>query len=104
MSKLRDANGTIVIDEAEAEEDIHSIELARSKLEEAKKYLSPNSIDSSRMYGSARDALEEQLSRIAYDLSEWQDHCDSSVKYIRHVVSEYRRIDKEYADKAKELN
>lgn len=103
MSGLRDATGTIVIDEAEAEEDVRSIELARSKLEEAKKYLDPRAIDNGRMYGSARDALEEQLSRIAYDLSDWQDRCDASVKYIRHVVSEYKRIDKEFSAKAKEL-
>ncbi len=104
MSGLRDASGKIVIDEAEAEEDVRSIELARSKLDEAKKYLDPRSIDSERMYGAAYEALEEQLGRIAYDLSDWQDRCDTSVKYIRHVVSEYKRIDKEYAAQAKELN
>ena len=103
MSGLRDANGTIVIDEAEAEEDVLRIQQARSKLEEAKKYLDPRALDSSRMHGAAREALEEQLSKIAYDLSDWQDRCDSSVKYIRHVVAEYKRIDHEYAAKAKEL-
>ena len=103
MSGLRDASGKIVIDEAEAEEDVRSIELARSKLDEAKRYLDPRTIDGGRMYGAARDALEEQLSKIAYDLSDWQDRCDTSVRYIRHVVAEYKRIDKEYAAQAKEL-
>lgn len=103
MSGLRDADGTIVIDEAEAEEDVRRIELARSKLEDVKRYLDPRNIDISRMSGAARDALEEQLDKISRDLSSWQENCDASVKYIRYVVAEYKRIDHEYAEKAKEL-
>ena len=46
MSGLRDASGTIVIDEAEAESDIRKIELAKSKLNDAKQILNPANIDS----------------------------------------------------------
>ena len=104
MSGLRDASGTIVIDEAEAEEDIRRIEIARERLNEAKQMLNPANIDGERMFGAARDALEEQLTKIGQDLSDWQDRCDTSVKYIRHVVAEYKRIDREFAAKAKGLN
>ena len=103
MSGLRDASGSIVIDEAEAEEDIRRIQQARSKLEEAKQYLDPASLDSERMYGMTRDALEEQFIRMNKDLAEWEDFCDATVSYIRRVVAEYQRIDREYAAKAKEM-
>ncbi len=103
MSGLRDASGTIVIDEAEAEEDIRRVEQARASLEEAKQYLDPASIDTERMYGQTRDALEEQFMRMNKDLAEWEEFCDSTISYIRHVVAEYQRIDREYAAKAKEM-
>ena len=103
MSGLRDASGTIVIDEAEAESDIRKIELAKSKLNDAKQILNPANIDSERIFGAARDALEEQLLKISQDLSDWEDRCDSSVRYIRHVVAEYKRIDREFAAKARGL-
>ena len=103
MSGLRDASGTIVIDEAEAESDIRKIELAKSRLNDAKQILNPANIDSERMFGAARDALEEQLVKIGQDLSDWEDRCDASVRYIRHVVAEYKRIDREFAAKAKGL-
>ena len=103
MSGLRDASGTIVIDEAEAEEDIRRVQQAREKLEEAKQYLAPSSINSERMYGLTRDALEEQFTKMNKDLAEWEEFCDATVSYIREVVAEYQRIDREYAVKAKEL-
>ncbi len=103
MSGLRDASGAIVIDEAEAEEDIRRIQQARSKLDEAKQYLNPASIDTERMSGLTRDALEEQFSRMNKDISEWENICESTIGYIRRVVAEYQRIDREYAAKAKEL-
>ena len=104
MSGLRNASGAIVIDEAEAEEDIRRVQAARESLEEAKQYLDPASIDSERMYGMTRDALEEQFVKMNKDLNDWQDFCDATVSYIRHVVAEYQRIDKEYAAKARELS
>ena len=103
MSGLRDASGTIVIDEAKAEEDIRRVQQAREKLEEAKQYLAPSSINSERMYGLTRDALEEQFTKMNKDLAEWEEFCDATVSYIREVVAEYQRIDREYAVKAKEL-
>ena len=103
MSGLRDASGTIVIDEAEAEEDVRRIQQARSKLDEAKQYLDPASRDSERMCGLTRDALEEQFAKINKDLSAWENFCEETTQYIRRIVAEYQRIDREYAAKAKEL-
>ncbi len=103
MSGLRDASGTIVIDEAEAEEDIRRVQQARASLEEAKQYLDPASIDSERMYGLTRDALEQQFMKMNKDLADWEEFCDATVSYIRNIVAEYQRIDREYAAKAKEL-
>ena len=101
MSGLRDASGTIVIDQAEAEEDIRRIQQARQKLDEAKKYLDPSAIDPERMYGVTRDALEEQFTRMNKDLAEWEGFCEETISYIRRTVAEYQRIDKEYSTKAK---
>ncbi len=103
MSGLRDSNGTIVIDEEEAEADIRRIENAKSKLEDVKNLLDPAKIDSERMRGLTRDALEEVFTKMTANLTDWQNSCDESVRYIRHVVAEYKRIDKEYAAKAKEM-
>lgn len=103
MSGLRDASGKIVIDEAEAEEDIRRIQQAREKLDEARQYLDPSAIDSERMRGLTRDALEEQFSRMSKALTDWEDFCEGTITYIRRVVAEYQRIDREYAAKAKEL-
>lgn len=103
MSGLRDASGAIVIDEAEAEEDIRRVQQARASLEEAKQYLDPASIDSERMYGLTRDALEQQFMKMNKDLADWEEFCDATISYIRNIVAEYQRIDREYAAKAKEL-
>ena len=103
MSGLRDASGAIVIDEAEAEEDIRRVQQARSSLEEAKQYLDPAGIDSERMYGLTRDALEQQFMKMNKDLADWEEFCDATISYIRNIVAEYQRIDREYAAKAKEL-
>lgn len=103
MSGLRDSSGTIVIDEVEAEEDIRRVQQARESLEEARQYLDPASIDSERMRGLTRDALEEQFARMTKDLTDWENFCDGTINYIRHVVAEYQRVDREYAAKAKEL-
>ena len=101
MSGLRDSSGTIVIDEAEAEADIRRIENAKMKLEDVKQLLDPGKIDSDRMRGLSRDALEEVFTTMTMNLTEWQSMCEDTVRYIRHVVAEYKRIDKEYAAKAK---
>ena len=103
MSGLRDSSGTIVIDEAEVEEDIRRVTQARTKLDEAKQYLDPAGIDSERMRGLTRDALEEQFAKMNKNLTEWEDFCEETISYIRKVVAEYQRIDREYAAKAKEL-
>ena len=103
MSGLKDSNGKVVMDEAEAESDVRSIMSAQAKLQEAQRYLDPRNLDSGRMYGAAHDALEEQLTRISYEMSKWQDMCDASVKYIRKAVAKYKQTDKEFAAKAKEL-
>lgn len=103
MSGLRDSSGSIVIDEAEVEEDIRRIMQARTKLDEAKQYLDPAGIDSERMRGLTRDALEEQFAKMSKNLTEWEDFCEETISYIRKVVAEYQRIDREYAAKAKEL-
>ncbi len=103
MSGLRDSSGTIVIDEAEAERDIRHIEAAKTKLDEAREILNPGNIDGDRMFGAAHDALEEQLTKIGQDLTEWQDICGNTINYIRRVVAEYQRVDRELANKAKGL-
>ena len=103
MSGLRNSSGMIVIDEAEAEEDIRRVQEARASLEEAKQFLNPAGIDTERMFGLTRDALETQFTRMNKDLAAWEDFCDSTISYIRNIVAEYQRIDREFAAKAREL-
>lgn len=103
MSGLRDSSGTIVIDEAEAEEDIRRIQKAKANLDEAKQYLDPAGIDNERMRGLTGEALEEQFTRMSKALDDWGAFCEGTISYIRKVIAEYQRIDREYAAKAKEL-
>ncbi|MBQ7578041.1 MAG: hypothetical protein IJT21_07250 [Synergistaceae bacterium] len=99
MAKLRDSNGRIVIDEAEAEADAKKIELARAKLEEARSFLDRAKLDSNRMHGDTLTALEEVYSKLSKDFNTWEERCTLTAKYIRAVVNKYQRIDREYAQK-----
>ena len=99
MAGLRDSNGKIVIDEAEAEADIRRIEQAKSKLLQVRQILDPKKLDASRMTGDTKDALEEKYLKINKDIDEWVDICNSSIKYIRNIVANYKRIDHEFAQK-----
>ena len=99
MAKLRDSSGKIVIDELEAEADARKIEQARAKLEEARNLLDRSKLDSGRMQGDTLTALEDVYAKLAKDFKTWEDRCNLTAKYIRTVVSKYRRIDREYAQK-----
>ena len=103
MAGLRDANGQIVINEQEAEADIRKINQAKAKLAEARRMLNPSKLDDERMLGATRDALNEKLAKMNSDLDNWEHSCDSAAKYIRSVVDKYRRIDREYTQKARSM-
>ena len=92
MAGLRDSNGTIVIDEREAQADIRKIEQAKSKLAEIRKLLDPSKLDDERMLGETRDALAETFNKMSRE-------CSLVSKYIAQVVEKYKRIDREYAGK-----
>lgn len=99
MAKLRDSSGKIVIDELEAEAEARKIEHTRAKLEEARNLLDRSKLDSERMQGETLTALEDVYSKFYKDFNTWEERCTSTAKYIRNVVSKYRRIDREYAQK-----
>lgn len=99
MASLRNANGKIVIDEAEAEADAKKIEQAKAKLEEARQLLDPSKIDPERMRGETANGLQEVFSKLSKDCKTWEERCDTTAKYIRSVVKKYQRIDREYAQK-----
>jgi hypothetical protein len=97
MAGLRDADGTIVIDESEALADVKSIRDAKAKLQEAMKLLDPAKLDDGRMTGKARDALGEQLQRIYKNMENLGLNCDKTSRFIEQTVAKYRRIDSELA-------
>lgn len=99
MAGLRDSNGTIVIDEREAQADIRKIEQAKSKLAEIRKLLDPSKLDDERMLGETRDALAETFNKMSRELTNWEEKCSLVSKYIAQVVEKYKRIDREYAGK-----
>lgn len=99
MASLRNANGKIVIDEAEADADAKKIEQAKTKLEEARQFLDPSRIDAERMRGETADGLQEVFSKLQRDIKTWEERCDTTAKYIKSVVKKYQRIDREYAKK-----
>lgn len=101
MAGLRDSNGRIVIDEAEAEADAKKIEQAKAKLEEARNLLKSSQLDSSRMRGETLEALRDAYANLSNGLKTWERSCENTAKYIRSVVSKYRRLDREYAAKIK---
>ena len=101
MAGLRDSNGKIVIDEAEAESEAKKIELAKSKLDEAMKLLDPSKIDSNRMRGETGDALQEIFKNFSKDFQQQSENCKTTAEFIRKVVTKYKRIDQEYSAKIK---
>ena len=101
MAGLRDSNGRIVIDEAEAESEARKIEQAKAKLDEARVYLDSSKLDSERMRGETRDALDEVYSRLTADFKKWEESCGMTAKYIRDIVKQYQKIDREYAAKVR---
>ena len=100
MAGLRNADGQIVIDEQQAEEDIRKLRQAMSKMSEAREKLNPSGLDENSMRGDTKEALAEALSKITKELSEWEDSCKTAIQYINQTVSRYRRIDQEYARRA----
>ena len=99
MAGLRDSNGTIVIDEREAQADILKINQAKTKLAEIRRLIDPARLDDERMLGETRDALSETFSKMSKELNNWEEKCTLVSKYITQVVEKYKRIDREYASK-----
>ena len=97
MAGLRDSNGRIAIDEAEAEAEAKRLEQAKEKLEEARNLLNRSNLDTGRMRGETLDALSEAYAQLSGGLKTWGRSCDNTAKYIRSVVSKYKRLDREYA-------
>ena len=101
MAGLRDSNGRIVIDEAEAEADAKRILDAKAKLEDARNLLKSSGLDNNRMRGETLEALSDAYAQLSNGLKTWEKSCDSAAEYIRSVVSKYKRLDREYALKIK---
>ncbi|MDR0647895.1 MAG: hypothetical protein LBF92_00965 [Synergistaceae bacterium] len=101
MAELRDADGTIVINEIEAQADIKNVSDARAKLLEAMRLLNPAKLDESRMSGKAKDALADQLQRIYKNMENLGLNCEKTSTFIEQTVAKYRQID---SDLAKTLN
>ena len=99
MAGLRDSNGTIVIYEHEANQDIQYIDEAKTKLAEARKLLDPNKLADDRMLGATRDALAELLGKICKDLSDREAKCNDTRNFIRTVIEHYQRTDREYSNR-----
>ena len=100
MAGLRDANGQIVINEQEAEADIRKIQQAMLKLSDVRGSLEPGKLDRERMRGETLDGYAEVLKRLIDDLKFWEEKCEATIKYIKDVVANYKRVDREYAAKA----
>ncbi|MBR0076063.1 MAG: hypothetical protein IJP96_09945 [Synergistaceae bacterium] len=101
MAKLRDSNGRISIDEAEAEAEIKKLMQAKAKLEEASKFLEPSKLDSEHMNGETLNALKIVFSTLQKDFTQDENWCDTTSKYIRAVVNKYRMLDRQYAQKVR---
>jgi hypothetical protein len=101
MAGLRDAEGTIVIDELEAREDIKNIRSAKAKLLEAMRLLDPARLDDGRMSGKARDALGDQLQRIYKNMENLGLNCEKTSRFIEQTVARYRQIDSDLAKTVK---
>ena len=99
MAGLRDSNGRIAIDEAEAEAEIKKIGQARAKLEQARGLLNQSNLDPERMRGETLEALKLVFSELQKDFKQGENWCDVTSKYIRSVVNKYRTIDRDYAAK-----
>jgi uncharacterized protein YukE len=101
MAGLRDADGTVVIDEQEAHEDMKNILAAMRKLQEAMELIDPAKLDDARMLGRARDALNGQFQRIHKKLTGLSENCEKTSQFIGQTIAKYRQIDRDIAKAAK---
>jgi hypothetical protein len=97
MAGLRDADGTVVIDEGEAREDMKNILDAMRKLQEAMELIDPAKLDDARMLGKGRDVLSVQFQRIHKKLTDLSGNCEKTSQFIGQTIAKYQQIDRELA-------
>ena len=96
MANLRDANGTIVINSAEAQADIKNLTRAMNTLSKAKENIKKekSKLDSS-WEGRAKNAFDRKYNEINKEIDAMIERINVSIKAIQDVVAHYERVDRE---------
>jgi hypothetical protein len=103
MAGLRDSDGVIMIDDAEAEQDRQYIQEAINKLVEAVSLIPEGSIREDQMQGDAARALIGRLGSARKDLNNKCQDMGKTRVYIGEVVEHYRDIDRRLMTQIKGL-
>jgi len=98
MAKLRDANGKIVIDSAEAAADIRNLKQARQALAEYQNKLTGARTTLRAVWtGRAFNAYNTKTNELVNDIGKAIDQIDLSIKSIEAAVARFQETDRALA-------
>lgn len=88
-----DENGSVMIDEVVANQDIAKLRSAREKLEEAKQNISSIIATNSTFSGPTSDAIEVSSDYLRRQVERQIQDVDSAIEYIQRLIRKYKDID-----------
>ena len=95
MAKLRDENGTIVIDSAEANADIANLNKAKQSLEAAKKKILDEKKKLPAVWqGGAYDTFVEKSDALVKSINDMIASIQAATKDISDTVAKYEEVEK----------
>jgi|GEM_PF-6323211 len=98
MAKLRDSNGTIVIDSGQAAEDVANLKKAKQSLEESRqKLLREKNTLSSVCQGTAHNAFLDKADDLVRNIDNTIASIERASVAINNAVAKYQETDKRVA-------
>lgn len=88
-----DENGSVMIDEVVANQDIAKLRSAREKLEEAKKYITQIITLNSEFTGPTAEAVSEATIEFQKQLDIQIQNIENATLFIQRTIQKYQAID-----------
>jgi len=99
MANLRDSEGRIVINSAEAQADIDQLTRARTALEEYRKTIVSSEMRLKMVWqGVSYNSYSTKTRELVRDIDRAIEQIDVSIKSIRDTVRTYQETDRRLAD------
>ena len=96
---FRDGDGTILIDDVAAENDVSKLNAALEKLEEAIAFVNQMIVLNSEMSGPSATAIEEAALTFKTQLEIQKTNIETTIENIRGTVRKYHTLDAELSNR-----